>query len=218
MEIDVAVIGLGGFSRQCIYLIEEMNAAALEPRLNLVGCVDDCFDPECETQQAVLERLQVDFIGNLDTFINNFGTDTRFVVAIADSNIRKRITEKLTGLGYRPQTLIHPLVRPHRTVSIGEGCVICKGVTIDLLVTLGNGVHINNNCTIGHDATLEEYVTLAPLVSIGGWTQIQAGVFVGANAAVLQNLMIGASSKVGAAACVIGNVPEGVTVKGVPAK
>ena len=79
-------------------------------------------------------------------------------------------------------------------------------------------MHLNLNAIVGHDVTLHDYVSVNPLVAISGWVEAHEGVMFGTHSAILQNLSVGAGSVVGAGSCVVKNVPEGVVVKGVPAK
>jgi serine O-acetyltransferase len=84
----------------------------------------------------------------------------------------------------------------------------------------GSGVVIGETAEIGDDCTLYHGVTL------GGtsWRQgkrhptLGNGVVVGAGAKILGPVTIGAGVRVGANSVVIGNVPEGRTVVGIPGK
>ncbi|MDX6239468.1 MAG: hypothetical protein QOG10_4283, partial [Kribbellaceae bacterium] len=63
-----------------------------------------------------------------------------------------------------------------------------------------------------------DYATLNPAASLSGHCLIEDEVLMGAQSCVLQGLTVGRGAVVGAAACVVHDVPAGVTVKGVPAR
>lgn len=90
------------------------------------------------------------------------------------------------------------------STEIGEGSVIPHSV----------GIVIHHNSVIGKRCRIYQNVTIgsAPGPKIGD------DVFIGANAVVIGNVTVGNGAKIGAGAVVVNDVPEGVTVVGVPAK
>ena len=105
---------------------------------------------------------------------------------------------------------------------IWTGIDIHPGANIGLrfFIDHGSGVVIGETAEIGDDCTLYHGVTL------GGtsWRQgkrhptLGDGVVVGAGAKVLGPVVIGAGARVGANSVVIGDVPAGRTVVGIPGK
>ena len=59
---------------------------------------------------------------------------------------------------------------------------------------------------------------IAPGATICGGVTVEDSVFIGAGATVIQSVHIGANSIIAAGAVVTCDVPEGVIVRGVPAK
>ena len=90
------------------------------------------------------------------------------------------------------------------TTEIGEGTVIPHSVGIVLHQTsvIGKRCCIYQNVTIGN----------------ANGPKIGDDVIIGANAVILGNITIGSEARIGAGAVVVKDVPEGVTVVGVPAK
>jgi acetyltransferase-like isoleucine patch superfamily enzyme len=71
---------------------------------------------------------------------------------------------------------------------------------------------------VGHDSHCGSYSRLNPQACISGEVAIGTEVFFGANATALPRINIGDGVVVGAGAVVVDDVPDGMTVKGVPAR
>jgi serine O-acetyltransferase len=89
------------------------------------------------------------------------------------------------------------------------------------------GVVIGETAEIGDDVTLYHGVTLggiAPAVESDGQKQVKRhptvcdGAIIGSGAQVLGPITVGRNARVGANAVVVKDVPDGVTVVGIPAK
>jgi serine O-acetyltransferase len=105
----------------------------------------------------------------------------------------------------------------HPAVTIGRRFVIDHGM----------GVVIGETAVIGDDVTLYHGVTLggiAPSVDSKSQKQVKRhptvsdGAIIGSGAQVLGPLTVGRNARVGANAVVVKDVPDGVTVVGIPAK
>jgi acetyltransferase-like isoleucine patch superfamily enzyme len=77
---------------------------------------------------------------------------------------------------------------------------------------------INLTCTVGHETKIGEGTVVNPLTAISGGVTLGNRVLLGTHAAILQYVKIGDDAVVGAGALVTKDVPDGVTVVGVPAK
>lgn len=101
-------------------------------------------------------------------------------------------------------------------VEIHPGAVIGNRVFIDH----GMGVVIGETAEVGDDVTLYQGVTLGGTSLEKGKRHptLKNGVIVGGGAMVLGPITLGEHAIVGANAVVVKDVPDGVTVAGVPAK
>ncbi len=119
--------------------------------------------------------------------------------------------------------LISHLGRFLTGIEIHPGAMIGERFFIDH----GLGVVIGETSEIGDDVTLYHGVTLggiAPSVDTASQVDrkrhptIKNGVIVGSGAQILGPITVGAGARVGANAVVVKDVPEGVTVTGIPAR
>lgn len=209
----IAVIGAGGFGRECLDIIEACNSCG-QGKYDVIGLFDDA---PSELNASRLAERGYSIRGGIESIFSQ-DKDLRFVVGIGDPDIRKMVTEKCLGLGLAPLTIIHPSATIGSQVSIGEGSVICAQAAIATNVQIGEFSHLNANSTIGHDAVISNFVSINPGAVISGEVIINSGTLIGANATVLQGVEIGEGAIVGASACVTRTVSSGVTVVGIPAR
>ena len=101
-------------------------------------------------------------------------------------------------------------------IEIHPGDKIGKRLFIDH----GFGVVIGETAIIGDNVTIYHGVTLGGTGKEKGKRHptIENNVMIGASAKVLGNIVIGESSKIGAGAIVLNDIPKNVTAVGVPAK
>jgi sugar O-acyltransferase (sialic acid O-acetyltransferase NeuD family) len=208
----LVIIGCGGFGRGVHDTVDAINE--MKSTWNLLGYLDD--QPE-QVNISLVESRGSRILGATD-WMMTAGKEVQFVIGIGTGETRRIIDERLSLAGFTSATLVHPAATLGHDVRIGPGSVICAGVRAITNICLGRHVHLNMNTTVGHDCTLDDYVTIYPLVAISGWVHIGKESLMGTHSTVLQNLSIGARSTVGAAACVVKDVPDDVVVKGVPAR
>lgn len=98
----------------------------------------------------------------------------------------------------------------HPAASIGSG----------IMIDHGTGIVIGETAVIGDNVSILQNVTLGGTGKETGQRhpKIREGVLIGAGAKILGNVTIGRAAKVGAGSVVLSDVPEHVTVAGVPAR
>tara|TARA_B100000927_G_C16471316_1_gene471684 strand:- start:2845 stop:3675 length:831 start_codon:yes stop_codon:yes gene_type:complete len=101
-------------------------------------------------------------------------------------------------------------------------------VDIHPAANFGKGIFIDHatGIVIGETAVIDDNVSMLHDVTLGGTgkksgdrhPKVKSGVLLGAGAKILGNINIGVSARVAAGSVVLNDVPDGVTVAGVPAR
>jgi len=203
------IIGSGGFSKQVIEIVEEINA--IKPKYELLGLIDD--DPDKKGRE-VLGYFVLGDTTDLATWSQKASMSA--VIAIGDGAVREKITRKLLEINW--VNLIHPKTVISKYISLGKGNIICGGVVVNPETKLGDHCHINIGSTLGHDVTLKSYTTIMPGCRISGCVTVNKKAMLGTGSIVMQEKIIGSGSSIGAGAVVLKDVEEGMVYAGVPAK
>jgi len=156
-------------------------------------------------------------------FINDFKTDKRVTIAIANSQVREKLVARLNQ-----DNVQHLEIQAANTVildevEMGEGSLLCPFTCITSNIKIGKFFHANIYSYVAHDCIIGDYVTFAPGVKCNGNIHIEDHAYIGTGAVIKQGtpdkpLVIGKGAIVGMGAVVTKSVPAGVTVVGNPAR
>jgi sugar O-acyltransferase (sialic acid O-acetyltransferase NeuD family) len=131
---------------------------------------------------------------------------------------RRALYEALRRCGRPLPTLVHPRATVARSCRLGEGTVVFAGCVLGAAVQVGDNVVLYSGVLAEHDSAIGDHAYLSPGVVLSGAVRVEAEAFLGAGAVVLPGLRIGRGAVVGAGAVVTGDVEDGLTVAGVPAR
>ena len=206
---DLYIIGCGGFSKQVIELVEELNKR--EKQFHLIGLVDD--NPSNFDSSVLGYRV----LGDTDYLLERSLADNICaVIAIGDGCVRQKLSEALPNLEW--VNLIHPKAIISRHTTLGRGNIICAGVIINPDCRLGNHCNINIGTTLGHDVELNDFSTIMPGSRLSGNVTIGRKTTIGTGSVVLQNLHVGEGSILGAGSVATKSIPAHCVYIGVPAR
>ena len=142
-----------------------------------------------------------------------------FFIAVGDNKIRNKIYDQLKQKDLTPVYAIHPSAIIDSSANIAaSGVMVAAHATINPLATIGRGAICNTGCIIEHECVVGDFAHIGPGAVLCGNVKIGNGTFVGANAVIKQGISIGKNAMIGAGAVVVKNVPDDVTVIGIPAK
>jgi sugar O-acyltransferase (sialic acid O-acetyltransferase NeuD family) len=205
----LVILGAGGMARETAWFVEDINRQHPEAGWDFIGFWQN--DP-------LLVGTMMNGYPVLDPRTIN-GRGMYAVAAIGKPSIRLQAVEEANQKGFEFATLVHPsVIMDNQTVKIGKGSIICPGTVITTNVTIGDQVIVNVGCTVSHDCVLEDYATISPGCQLAGFTFVRREAFLGIGSVTIEHHEIGRNAVVGAGSVVINDIPENVTVVGVPAR
>jgi sugar O-acyltransferase (sialic acid O-acetyltransferase NeuD family) len=142
----------------------------------------------------------------------------RVALGVGDNAARARCHARLGAAGLAVATVVHPAAVVAPTARLGEGAVVFAGAVVNPDAEVGAGTIVNTGAVVEHDCVVGPYAHLSPNAALGGAVTVGARSHVGIGAVAIPGRRIGADVRVGAGAAVIRDVPDGLTVAGVPAR
>lgn len=203
MKDKLLIIGAGGHGKVVADIALKMD------RWKEIAFLDDNED--------IKTSMGIEVIGK-SADMYRYIKDYDIFVAIGTNEMRKIIQEKLEIRGANIPVLIHPEAVIGREVEIGVGTVIMAGVVVNCCTTIGKGCIINTGATIDHDNLIEDYVHISPGVHTAGAVRIGKGTWLGIGSIVSNNITITSGCTIGAGAVVVKNIDKSGNYVGVPAR
>ncbi|MBT4339574.1 MAG: NeuD/PglB/VioB family sugar acetyltransferase [Bacteroidetes bacterium] len=201
--INNKVIIVGGFV-EVIELCEVLNK-------NIVGIIDN------ELSESYLNYPVLGKDSDAQKIFNKH-KDVLIVITPDNPQIRKKLFELYSSIGFKFCTLIHPNVSVSKSVIINEGAIVQQHVNISSNSQIGKFCKLNTFSNIMHDCMIKDFTTIAPNAVLLGRVKVESLVYIGANSTILPEISIKAEAIVGAGSVVTKDVAKNVTVLGNPAK
>lgn len=207
MVNNVIVVGAGGQCRVVLSILRYYK------NFNVIGIADR--DPQNIGEEILGKTIKYSW----NDFREIYKRGTKHaVIAIGDNNERSEIFSRLSSIGFKIPTIIHPSAIIEKDVFLGKGVVICMGVKIDTLVSIGKNCVVYTGSTIEHEVKIGDHVYISPGCNIAGRVTIGEGSFVGIGSNIKERITIGKNTVIGAGSVVINDVGDNLTVAGIPAK
>ena len=141
-----------------------------------------------------------------------------FALGIGNNKARLWWCEKLLKEGFVLPPIIHPKAWVSPSAILADGVFVGAGAVIQAGAKIGKAVLINSNATVEHHCKIGPGAHIGPGAVLAGLAKVGEKSMIGAGAVVRDRIEIGKNVIVGAGAAVVQNVPDGITVGGVPAK
>ena len=202
---QLLILGAGGHGKVVA------DAAEATGRWRKMAMLDDRH----ATLDGTLRWPVLAGIQDSERFVSEY---TEALVAIGDSAMRLAWIDRLAGQGFRIPVLVHPAAWISPSVTLGAGSVVMANATLQADSSVGRGCIVNTGANIDHDCRLGDGVHVCPGASLGGEVRVGEGSWLGIGCSVIQGVCIGRQVTVGAGAAVVGDVADGLTVVGVPAR
>ena len=205
MAGELVVFGCGGHAK---VVIESVLAS--DPK-RVVHVVDD--DPE------TIERsvLGIPVSGRRDWLASN-ATGASVALGIGGNRARLDVLDWLVSQGREIETVIHPSAIVGATVGVGAGTFFSAGSIAIGDARIGRGAIINTGASVDHDCVIGDGVHIGPGVRLCGNVRVAERSLIGVGSAVRPGISIGADVIVGAGSAVVGDLADGGTYCGCPAR
>jgi sugar O-acyltransferase (sialic acid O-acetyltransferase NeuD family) len=179
----------------------------------VVGFLDDDVAQRGET------RMGFQVLGPPEDWVSSarqFGFSS-VLVAIGDNHVRAHKVAEVRRAGLSIMGVVHPSAVVSPFAEFAEGVVILAGAVVNPGAMLEENVHVNTRASVDHDNLLRANCHIYPGATLAGNVTIGAFSYVGSGAVIIPGKQVGTNAYVAAGAVVIQDVPDGVTVAGVPA-
>lgn len=157
-------------------------------------------------------------VGRTDDLGTLHGEYAELVVAIGNAAARMKVIALARSVGFLLPSIVHRTAVISPFATLGDGCVVFAQAVINPDATLGQGCIVNTGATIDHDCRIGDGVHVCPGTHLAGDVHVGNCSWIGIGASVKQGVSIGNGVTVGAGAVVVTNVPDSLTVVGVPAR
>ena len=208
MKHPVIILGAGGHAK---VLIDALRLQSV----GLLGMTD------ADIGKKGHALLGVPVIGDDAEVMKHPADSIRLVNGVGTVRVnplRRQLFEQFVGKGYRFASVVHPSAIIADDVVLSEGAQVMAGAVIQAGCHVGMNTLVNTGAIVDHDCHIGNHVHLSPGVTLSGSVSVGENSHIGTGATVIQGIKIGRNSLVAAGAVVIRDVPDGVTVAGVPAK
>ena len=207
MSKGVVLYGCGGHGRVVHDIIINMKGVfvtrIVDDDPQMVGRIID--NVEVMGVESVLKQLLADGV-------------VEMAIGVGDNHVRSKLFTKWQEAGFTMINAIHPSAIVSQNVKFGSGVVIMPGVVINTGSEIGSNTCVNTGATIDHDNKLGEHVNIGPGVNLAGGVSVGNYTNIFTNATINPNVSIGSKVVVGSGAVVLSDIPDNVTVAGMPAQ
>ncbi len=206
---DIILLGLGGHAHSVVDSIEQSG------KYNIVGFLD--------TEEMQGKRYKDYCVLDTDDTLQKYfdrGLRNAFVTIgfMGHGIVRNRLYQRLKDIGYIIPNIIDRTAVLSEDVKLEEGIFVGKKAVINANAVIKKMCIINTGAIVEHDCRINSFSHVAVGTVLCGGVLVGEQTFIGANATVIQEKMIGKHCIIGAGTIVNKNVQDYVIRYGITEK
>lgn len=184
---DIILVGFGGHAKSVIDSIES------EGKYRIVGYTDFSANTDYRGYKwlGADEKLSYYYEKGIRNVVISVGY-------LGKGNVREKLYDLVKHIGYNLPVIIDPTAIISKNITIEEGTFIGKHAIINAGSKIGKMCIINSGVIIEHENVIEDFSHIAVGAVLCGNVKIGKCSFVGANATVIQDKVIGQNCIIGA--------------------
>lgn len=200
----IYLYGCGGHAKVILDIFDKQNR-------QVTGLVHDSLECQFPSIHGVPVFHSRDILPSINP------SEAKWIVAIGNNLVRKKIANKLEALNFRFINAIHPSAQIALGVQLSPGTVVMANSVINTDTVIGWHCIINTGATIDHDCQVNDFVHIAPGCSLCGGVHVSEGTILGVGTVVKPGMSIGSWTVCGAGSVIVKSVPPSVLAYGCPA-
>ena len=186
-KLALILIGAGGHAHACIDVIEQHGQYQIA---GLVG-----MPAELHTLHLGYKVIATDTA--LPELAKSYQSAIITVGQIRSSEIRRRLYQQATKLGFHLPVIVAPTAHVSRHATIGAGTIVMHGAIVNAGAVVGSNCIINSRALIEHSATVADHCHISTGALLNGNVRIGTGSFVGSGSIIQEGVVLGEGCVVG---------------------
>lgn len=206
----MVIIGAKGFAKELLQILDENQE--LDDGL----CFFDNISNDLPEALYGIYQIIRSYEELRDHFMHN---SPDFALGIGDPHVRQDLCGKVLKLGGKLISIVSKTAHIGKfDVVFSDGLSIMQNVIIENEAQIREGCLIHNGSMISHDVRVGRFCEVSPGAKLLGRVVVGDLCAIGSNAVILPGKIIGNNVRVGAGAVVTKDVPDNMTVVGIPAR
>ena len=176
----ILLIGAGGHCKSCIDVIEQQGL------YQIAGIIDK----DITNETTILGYPVIGTDEDLDDLRQVYEYAFVTVGQIKRPELKVKLFNRLTELGYSTPTIISPLAYVSRHAQIGRGTIVMHHALINAGADIGENCIINSKALVEHDAQVGNHCHISTGAVINGNVKVSDNSFIGSQATTKQGVVI----------------------------
>ncbi|MFP4845901.1 acetyltransferase [Winogradskyella sp. PE311] len=204
---NIVIYGASGHGKMIADIILKNN------EYNIIGFID--------SYRPINDNIYgFKVIGNLDMLHQLIEEQDIYgaIIGIGDNYTRRNVYHKIAEISPSIEFIsaIHPSAILANDVKIPQGVVIMPNVVINANAKIGEFTLLNTKSSLGHDSVMSNFSSLASGAIISGNVKIGTCSAICLSASIIQNIVIGNHTIIGAGSLVLKSIGDYKQAFGLP--